>query len=171
MKKLNNYRLTTLVGSFSIMMLVISLIFNLDLAESFIAFLERFENMELDEILLTLVILTFAFTADLWRQRKERSYQKIIEAQRLRILRATMVTVMDAVNTLIASIQLFQYDLVDRNLSLPLEMAQLNKSVKDTVVRLRRIQRLDTIKERKLGENIYALETPKEEQLALEDTL
>ena len=171
MKKFKNYRLTILVGSFVIVMLIISLTFNLDLAETFIAFLKRFEGMELDEILLALVILIFAFTADLWLQRKERTHQEFVEAQRLHILRATMVTVMDTVNTLVASIQLFQYDLVDRKMNMPLEMAQLNKSVKDTVIRLRRIQRIDRIKEKKLGENIYAIETPDEESFALEDAL
>ena len=160
MKTYQTYRLTLLASAVSLMLITASLVFNLDLFEVIIDFLHRFEDMELDEVLLAGMLFLSALSFDLWTQRKDHLNKQVIEEERLHVLRATMVTVMDAVNTLVASIQLFQIEMEERKMRIPIEMMHLDKSIENTVVRLKSLQRLEKISEKKIGENIYAIETP-----------
>lgn len=74
------------------------------------AVFEEIETHELDDILACLALIPLGIGIDHVRASKQERHQKEIEAQRLRVLKATMTTVLDIVNNFLNNLQLFRLD-------------------------------------------------------------
>ena len=147
--------MATIVG---IALFTTSLVGQIDLFDAFIEYLRSLEKYQLDEIFLVLCIILIGVVWDLLALRKKVQHDKDVQDQRIHILKATMVTVMDITNSLLASVRLFLYE-VDAGKSVSSnEIDQLDESMKRSVFRLKSLQGLESISEVELDDDSFAID-------------
>lgn len=135
-----------------------SLAGNFNPFDSFIRYLRSLEHYQLDEAFLVLCIVLVGVVWDLLALRSKEKREKDIRVQRIHILKATMVTVMDVTNSLLASVRLFLYE-VDAGKSVTsTEIAQLDDSMKRSMFRLRSLQGLESISEVEMDDDSFAID-------------
>ena len=139
-----------------------SLLGNIDPFDSFIRYLRSLEHYQLDEAFLALFIILVGVLWDLLALRNKQHREKDVRDQRIHILKATMVTVMDITNSLLASVRLFLYE-VDAGKSVSSnEIAQLDESMKRSMFRLRSLQGLESVSEVELDDDSFAIDLAQE---------
>ena len=147
--------MATLIG---LALFVASLVGHIDVFDAFIDYLRSLERYQLDGVFLVLCIILIGVVWDLVALRKKEQYDKDVQDQRIHILKATMVTVMDITNSLLASVRLFLYE-VDAGKSVTSnEIDQLDESMKRSVFRLKSLQGLESITEVELDDDSFAID-------------
>ena len=158
-------RATIMATVIAVVLFVGSLAGNFDPFDSFIRYLRSLERYQLDEAFLALCIILVGVVWDLLALRNKQLREEDVRDQRMHILKATMVTVMDITNSLLASVRLFLYE-VDAGKSVTSnEIAQLDDSMKRSMFRLRSLQGLDSISEIEIDDDSFAIDiAPEMEQ-------
>ena len=151
--------MATIIG---VSLYIASIVGDIDPFTVFIDYLRSLEKYQLDEAFLVLCIVLVGVLWDLLALRKKVQHDKDVQDQRIHILKATMVTVMDITNSLLASVRLFLYE-VDAGKSVSSnEIAQLDDSMKRSVFRLKSLQGLDSITEIEVDDDSFAIDIEKE---------
>jgi hypothetical protein len=110
------------------------------------------ETHEIDDVLIAFLLLGLGVIIDARVQKRKKQRVAEIQAQRLRVLKATMITVQDIVNNFLNSLQLFRMEAED---VLPPESLQLfDELVKDTAARIKMLGDLDSTPETKVAVGI-----------------
>ena len=147
--------MATIIG---VSLYIASIVGNIDPFTVFIDYLRSLEKYQLDEAFLVLCIILVGVVWDLLALRKKVQHDKDVQDQRIHILKATMVTVMDITNSLLASVRLFLYE-VDAGKSVSSnEIAQLDDSMKRSAFRLKSLQGLDSITEVEVDDDSFAID-------------
>lgn len=101
---MNNYKLTLIGLSLSVIVFLSTIILGADIFELFISTLERFERFEIDEILIPIAIFgVFAFI-DMVRRLKANQ----IEREKIKIYKAMMSAIHHILNNFLHQMQLFK---------------------------------------------------------------
>lgn len=88
-----------------------------------------------------------------------------VQEERLKVLRATMVTVQNIVNNFLTGIQLFQMEAEEKNALDPESLALMDSIIKDTATKLNQIAELDSVSLKKMAVGIgldYEKSSPQE---------
>ena len=151
-------RATIMATVIAVALFIGSLAGNIDPFDSFIRYLRSLERYQLDEAFLALCIILVGVVWDLLALRSKQQREKNVNNERMHILKATMVTVMDITNSLLASVRLFLYE-VDAGKSVSSnEIAQLDESMKRSMFRLRSLQGLESISEIEIDDDSFAID-------------
>ena len=113
--------------------------------------LARFEKHHLDDILLGFLLVFIGLAVDRFRffAEQRRQHRAEVQEQRLRVLKATMNTVLDIVNNALTNLQLFR---LDAEGTLPEEsLASLDKLIAETSSELKRLGDMDSTPEKKMA--------------------
>jgi hypothetical protein len=73
-----------------------------------INFLEQFESLALDELLIVGFIISMGVIVDIMRNKTEKEYKLQLHLQRLQVLKSTLRTMQDVINNLIVALQYFK---------------------------------------------------------------
>ena len=158
MDQLLQSRATIIAGIIGVGLFIANLVGDYEIFESFISYLRSLERYKLDEAFLALCIILFGVVWDLLALQKQAKFENRIQNQRLHVLRATMVTVMDITNSLLASVRVFLYE-VDAGKSVSTdEIGQLDQSMKQSLYRLKTLQELQSITEIELDDDSFAID-------------
>ena len=131
---------------------------NINPFESFIRYLRSLEHYQLDEAFIALCIILIGVVWDLLALRGKQQRERDVKDQRIRILKATMVTVMDITNSLLASVRVFLYEVEAGKSVNSSEIAQLDDSMKRSLFRLRSLQGLDSVSEIEMDDDSLAID-------------
>lgn len=137
------YRWTLLAVITGIGVYLTTRLFNVEVFEVLVAFLERFEDWELDEIFLFMGPIILGFTVDRLRQSQQRHKQNEIERSRLQTLRATITTVNDIVLNFLNNLALFRMEAEEKEALAPESLELLEHLIQTTSTKLRKIESLD----------------------------
>jgi hypothetical protein len=107
---------------------------NIDLLKVGLWTVERFSASRVDDIAAAVILVTSGLVVDRLRRERQFRVAAIVQAQRLRVLKATMRTVQDIVNTYLNSAQLIELEAGDA-LS-PGTLRLLNAATRDTAMKL-----------------------------------
>ena len=142
----------------AVLFFISNLAFDFDLFDKFVTYLQGLERYELDDAFLGLCIILIGVIWDLVALDKQGRYERKLQDQRLHILKATMVTVMDITNSLLASVRLFLYEVDAGKKVSTSEIAQLDESMKKSVFRLKTLQGLESITEIEIDDDSIAID-------------
>ncbi len=146
-------RATLLAVFIAVTVFIINQIGGFDLFDRFIDFLRSLEKYQLDDIFLMLCIVLLGVVWDLYALQKKNRHHKELQDQKLQVLRATMVTVLDITNSLLASVRLFLYEVDAGKKASTAEIELLDASMKDAATRLKSLHERDSITDLELGES------------------
>lgn len=158
MSNLVAFRGSGLCFSLAAILILSAYIWDVEFVDYVVSYLEGFEQLELDEILMALVLIAAGVIWDLLANRKQQQFESNLQKEQLRILKSTMFTVMDTVNTFIVSIQLFRYEVEETGRISPIQQKQLDKAMDVTLDQLKRLQNMEAISEIELDENVFAID-------------
>jgi hypothetical protein len=131
---------------------------NINVFDVKIPALDHIQKDEVDELVTALLLITVGTCVDLlWRRRMRKReaavraqlHQAEIQAQRLRVLKATMRTVQDIVGNFLQGMQLFLLDAPSSMSETPLAM--IDDLIQDTASKLRALGNLESTPEREVG--------------------
>jgi hypothetical protein len=112
--------------------------------------LARIDNNELDEIVVAFLIVIGGMIADRVRARSLETRKLEIDAERLRVLKATMRTVQDLVNNFLQNMQLFHMEATDGIVS-PESLKLLEELIFETAEKLNAIADVNEVIETNLA--------------------
>jgi hypothetical protein len=148
----------TIVGVLLGGALLVAVLGNINVFNVRIPALDRIQKDEVDELVVALMLITVGICVDLfWRRRmrkqeaavRARLYQAEIQAQRLRVLKATMRTVQDIVGNFLQGMQLF---LLNAPSSMPEKsLAMVDDLIQDTAGKLRALGNLESTPEMEMA--------------------
>lgn len=92
---------------------IIALLTDLDIMDNLFGFLTRYEEYELNELLIAGFIISIGLIADLIKRKAEREYKLKLHLERLHVLRSTMRTMQDIINNLVVALQYFRINSED----------------------------------------------------------
>jgi hypothetical protein len=118
MKFLRNNPFVLITTSLAVPILATIFFTNLDLFDSGLREILHIEDNEWDEFGSAVLLIVIGLAIDRLRARQVAKRQSEIDAQRLRVLQATMRTVHDLVNNFLNNLQLFRLEAEDGPLSL-----------------------------------------------------
>ena len=118
MKFLRNNLFVVITISIAVPILASIFFTNLDLFDSGLREILHIEDNEWDELGSAVLLIVIGLAIDRVRARQAAKRQSEIDAQRLRVLQATMRTVHDLVNNFLNNLQLFRLEAEDGPLSL-----------------------------------------------------
>jgi hypothetical protein len=148
----------TIVGVLLGAALLVAVFGNINVFNVRIPGLDRIQKDEVDELVVALMLITVGICVDLfWRRRmrkqeaavRARLYQAEIQAQRLRVLKATMRTVQDIVGNFLQGMQVF---LLNAPASMPEKsLAIVDDLIQDTAGKLRALGNLESTPEKEIA--------------------
>jgi hypothetical protein len=144
---LKDLRLTVITAAFAVAMIAAAALTDINIVQLNLNFLQNIEKNELDELLSVIVIIMAALFIDLWLLRKRR--QAEIEAEKLRILKATMRTVQDIVNNFLNNLLLFEMEVKSK--VPPHTLDQLDELSLSTYEKLKALGDLEQVQESALA--------------------
>lgn len=121
-----------------------------DLFDTGLKDLLRVENNELDELVTAFAVIIFGLVIDRFRARTREKRRAEIEAQRLRVLKATMTTVQDLVNTFLNNVQLFRMEAEDGHIA-PESLKLLDTVILETAEKLKALGDLEVVHETEMA--------------------
>ncbi|HXE62717.1 MAG TPA: hypothetical protein VN519_04220 [Bryobacteraceae bacterium] len=132
---------TTITLLFAAIVLAAAFIWHIDLIETPIDLLEKFERSELDELITVFLLVIAGFIAD--RVIEDRRALARVEAERVAAIRKTMITVRTTVNDFVTQLNLLRADLrADANRFGQLEAHMFQQSVEELSSKLNAIDGL-----------------------------
>lgn len=137
-----------------------------DAFETLAGFLYEFEILELDELFIGFVLLLFGVIVDLIRFYHRRHVEHRMEEEKRRVLRSTMFTVLDIVNSLVASVKLYQYESEHRAGVHSAPVTKLDKDMARALHRLKAIQKMEVVHSVSLGDDLFVLREDRIDQQA-----
>lgn len=146
MKTLHRFPVTFFATVLAVTLLLLSVFTHFDLFALMLAVFERVKQYEMGKLAVPVAVIVAGFFIDhtIVRPRDEREAE--IQAQRLRVLKATMRSVQHLVNNFLNSPQLFRLDAED---ALPAESLDLlDELVRDTAAKLQMLGDLDATPEK-----------------------
>lgn len=118
------------------------------------AFLEKIVGYLLGFLLLAIGIRRWLPKLIENRELSRNKYKLEVQEERLKVLRATMVTVQDIVNNFLNSMQLFRLEAEDKNALDTESLALMDSIIQDTTTKLNKIAELDSIPEKQMAVGI-----------------
>ena len=137
---------------------LLAVLFDLDLFEAINKFLASLEKYEVDELVIVLFLLIFGLTFDLIQNVKEKQHLLDIRNQRLRVLKATMTTVLHIVNNFLNNLQLFRMEAEEKQLLSSESMATMNNGIQATSTKLKILADLDDTPEIEVAPGLIAID-------------
>ncbi len=101
---MKNYRLTLIGFAVSVVVLVITIITDLDLFEILVSIIKRFEANEIDEYIISIIIFAFFVFYNLIK--RQRSLK--IEVEKIKIYKAMMSSTHHILNNFLNQVQIFK---------------------------------------------------------------
>ena len=148
----------TIVGVLLGAALLVAVFGNINVFNVRIPGLDRIQKDEVDELIVALLLITGGVCVDLlWRRKirereaaeRSQQHQAEIQAQRLRVLKATMRTVQDIVGNFLQGMQLF---LLNAPSSMPEKsLAMVDDLIQDTAGKLRALGNLESTPEMEMA--------------------
>ncbi len=124
---MKNYKLTLVGLAISVIVLLGTIIFDLDLSESVVEYMQKFERFELDEFTIPTLIATICALIDLTRKQK---FQKI-EIEKIKIYKAMLSSTHHILNNFLNQIQLLKMTAEDNDESPHETLALYDQITKD----------------------------------------
>jgi len=146
MKTLHRFPVTGFATVLAAILTLLSLFTHFDLFTFLLEVCSRIRSYEMDKLAIPVIVILVGFFIDqtIVRPREEREAE--IQAQRLRVLKATMRSVHHIVNNFLNSLQLFRLDAED---TLPQESLDLlDELVQETSAKLQVLGDLETTPEK-----------------------
>jgi hypothetical protein len=145
-------RFTKIMLLVSLALVLISHIFDVDYFENLYEFFEKYEELEIDEIAISLLLIIPALLVDEFLSKLELRTQD----EKLRIFRSTMINVNHTVNNLLNQLQYF-YDLASDGQPIsPEDIEMFKKLTKDAEEDIVALNKLEQIPDR-LSEGIVPI--------------
>ena len=154
----NHCKATLLALIMGLGIYLITVLFDLDLFEIITKFLASLEKYEVDELFIVLIFLIFGLTFDLIQNVKEKQHLLDIRNQRLRVLKATMTTVLHIVNNFLNNLQLFRMEAEEKQLLSSESMATMNNGIQVTSTKLKILADLDDTPEIEVTPGLIAID-------------
>ena len=137
---------------------LLAVLFDLDLFEVVTEFLASLEKYELDELVVVLFLLIIGLTFDLIQNVKQKQHLLEIQNQRLRVLKATMTTVLHIVNNFLNNLQLFRMEAEEKQLLSSDSLATMNNGIHATSTKLKILADLDDTPEIEVTPGLIAID-------------
>lgn len=109
--KISEYKFTLIFGSVGFLMFLVAYLFNLDLFEKIIVLLEKLEKFEIDEIILSILILFVGLAIDTYRRLVR---FKVQDAQR-KVLIGVMINVNHVLRNFLNTLYYFKDIMLESN--------------------------------------------------------
>ncbi|MEM8532263.1 MAG: hypothetical protein AAGF95_15565 [Chloroflexota bacterium] len=148
------------VGALALVLIVYILILTLDfdIAEVIVEALEYLEAIEADEIFLGLIVVIIGVVFDLTRRLQKIQTAAMVERERAAVLRSTMRTVLDIVNNFLNTIMLFKIE-AERSGALKSDMlSMMDHTIFQTSEQLKQLASVQTIIEKNIGPGLSEID-------------
>ncbi len=153
---LQRHLATSIAGSLLVLTVLWALLGDVNVINVDVRFIENLvsgiETHEIDDIFIAFLLLGLGVMIDGKVQKRKKQREAEIQAQRLRVLRATMVTVQDIVNNFMNSLLLFRMEAED--VLPPASLKLFDELVKDTSARIKMLGDLDSTPETSMAVGI-----------------
>ena len=126
-----------------LMVALISALTDFDLFEEMVRILESFETYEIDELFILLLLLPLGLLFDLVDNVRQKQCLLEVRDQRLRVLKATMTSVLHIVNNFLNSLQLFRMDADENQVLSPQSLVLLDDAIDKTSRKLKTLADLN----------------------------
>ncbi len=151
--RLHKFEYTIISFFISIIIFTSSLIWNLDITENCITFLQSMEMYEIDELMMSIVILIIGLVIDRIRCVKSRSKIMQIQQEQVATMQATMTTVQDIVNNAFNGLQYIKVKAEIGEELTPIDFETYDKIIFDTTDKINHIRNLTHIETTKVTSN------------------
>jgi len=155
---IRKFKLTGTAGLVGLAVVLYGFIFQKDLFDHLLVFLEYLEHLEIDEFLIAGVLLLVGLVLDLTRIRRERDRTIELQDQRLRVLRATMRTVQDIVNNFLNNLLLFRLEAEESKALSDSSLELLDSLITETGDKLKTLGDVDSTREVSLAEGLTGID-------------
>ena len=146
MKALHKFPVTFFATALAAMLTLLSLFTHFDLFTFMLEVCSRIKSYHMDKLAMPVAVILAGWFIDHTIVRPREEQEAEIQAQRLRVLKATMRSVHHIVNNCLNSLQLFRLDAED---ALPPEsLSLLDELVQDTSAKLRALGDLEATPEK-----------------------
>ena len=148
------------IGAFVLVLVVYILIltFDFDIAEVIVESLQYLEAVEADEIFLGLIVVTVGVVVDLTRRLQKIQTAAIIERERTAVLRSTMRTVLDIVNNFLNTIMLFKVEAERSGALGPDMLSMMDRTIFQTSEQLKQLASVQTVIEKNVGPGLSEID-------------
>lgn len=158
MSVLTKFKVTFITASIGISIYLLTSIFEMEVFEHIVKFLQTLEDHEADEIMLSFFLVAIGISIDLIVIKKNHEKKIAIQEQRLRVLKATMRTVQDIVNNFLNNMQFFLLEAQEKE-ALDKESLQLiDTIIIDTSDKLKQLGDLESTPERCGPGGVYQID-------------
>ncbi len=139
----------------------ISFFTHTDLFDVLIHVLDKFEQYEIDEILIALFLITIGLTVDLLAIRRQREKEIEIFKHRIEVLRVTVRTVQDLIGNFLNQLQLFRLNASECANFSEETLEELDNLISNTAHKLKALGELEDIPERELSHGVTVIDLSK----------
>ena len=161
-KTIRDFKATAVTTAIGLVAYVILLIADLDLIERVVVILQSFEQYEVDELLILVVIPLSGLAYDLITNNRLKKHQIEVQQQRLRVLKATMRTVHHIVNNFLNNLQIIRMESERSQALPPKSLEKMDAMIQQTTTKLKILGDLDGTPEIQIAPGIVAIDdTPK----------
>jgi hypothetical protein len=149
MKAISEIRSTLIASIIAITLILTATLTDIDLVKLDLAFLDRIEKNEIDDIITGLILIFMGLAVDVFLAARRRQSYAEIQEQRLRVLKATMTTVQDIVNNFLNNLRLFR---MEAEGALPEEsLTAFDKLIDQTSAQLKALGDMDSTPEKQMA--------------------
>lgn len=138
---MKQYRFTLVMLIFAAVLYIVGVQLELDLFERFVALLERFERWEVDEMLVSVLIVCVGYGADL----VTKMYQFEIEQRNRALFNETMRSVLHLLNNFLQSVYLLTFEAKKHDVLNQQKIEHLESLIARTSEQLNKLAKLSTL--------------------------
>lgn len=158
LQKIYKFPASCTTGIIAIGLLISSLIFKVDFFEHILAFLQRSEHIEADEIVLAIIIFLLGISIDLNTQRKKQQIKLMLEYERLHTFKTTVRTVQDLVGNFLNNLLFYKMQLDQSGVLDDHALKEINQLIHATAKKLQRLGEINTVIEKEIVEGIFVID-------------
>lgn len=155
------FRNTLYLCLFGIVLVAVNIFFDFDLFERFVGFVHQYEEYDIDEFILISIPLMTGLLIDLMNEKHRK--KRIVEAERLKALKATMHTVHDINNNFLNNLQHFITEAKEHKQLSDDSIKEINQLIFETADKLKRLGNINHTKETNYAAGIKGIDYKQDE--------
>jgi len=160
-RRYSRFKTTLLAALAGLFIWIVAFFTQTDLFDVLIHILDKFEEYEIDEILIALFLITIGLTVDLISIRRRREKEIEIFKHRIQVLRVTVRTVQDLIGNFLNQLQLFRLTASGCSNFSEESLRELDELISNTANRLKVLGELEEIPEKELSHGVTIIDLSK----------
>ena len=161
-RRFNLFKNTIAGGIVGVAIIVYGFLSDKDVFEYLHGVLEYLEHLEIDEFLIAGMSISAGLLLDLLLNKRQKDHYIELQEERLRVLRATMMTVQDIVNNFLNNLALFRLEAEDKSALSESSLQAMDSLIQETSAKLNALGELRGTPEKPMAGGLVGIDYERE---------